>query len=632
MLKDLNDTQKDAVLSLDQPTLILAGAGSGKTRVITYKIAYLISININPENILAITFTNKAANEMKERAEKLTLDAKKSIISTFHSLGVKILRKEIKNFLDYKNNFSIIDSRDSLNIIKECLKELNFDDKTLPIKILSNKISFSKNKLILPKDYILNFNNDFKSRRIANIYELYQKKLMISNLLDYDDLITLPIKIFLENKDVLDKYKDKFKFILIDEYQDTNSAQYELIKLLVGDNKNIFVVGDDDQGIYSWRGADINNILNFENDFKNSRTIKLEQNYRSTQIILNAANSLIKNNINRKEKKLWTKQKDGEKIVFCRTENHINEAKFICETIQKNKFKNIFDYEDCAILYRNNFQSRSIEDEFVKKNIAYKIIGATKFYERLEIKDLLAYLKLVNNIDDNISFLRVINTPRRGIGESTINKIKNISYKNNSSYFSSLDDQEFDNSKKIIDFKNMIKDFILYSEKKSVYNLAKKIILDINFDNYLKKQEDYDSRIENINELLAKINEFENLEENICLNDFLEHISLLSDLDNYNEKNNLVTLMTIHSSKGLEFPCVFLTGLDQELFPGYKINEELEEERRLFYVGITRAKKKIYITSSESRFRNGEFINSEISCFLNEISNNLIDELSWLSI
>ena len=623
LLNDLNDKQAEAVEIIDRPLLILAGAGSGKTRVITYKISYLIENGVAPYNILALTFTNKAANEMKERAVKLNINAQNVWIGTFHSLCVRILRKEIDK-LGYKNNFNITDAKDNLNLIKNCLKELNLDEKFFVPKNIAAQISFNKNKMIGADEFFVKTHDDFRLNKVAEIYKLYQEKLKIDNLLDFDDLLFFTAKIFMDYDDVLEFYKNKFKYILVDEYQDTNAVQYFLIKLLAGESENICVVGDDDQSIYSWRGADINNILDFEKDFRNAKIIKLEQNYRSNQIILDAANGVIKNNLGRKSKNLWTEQKDGEKIIFYRASDYKLEAKFLAEQILNNKDK--FDLKNCAVLYRNNFLSRVIEDEFVKKNIAYRLIGATRFYDRMEIKDLIAYLKFINNPDDEISLLRIINTPRRGIGGKSLEKVMSFASQEKISLWEAL--KVFaDNNKNLGGFVEMINLFLDYKEKYSIYDLMQKIIFEIGYKEYLEKQEEYVSRIENIEEFLAKIIEFERGQESKkSLTEFLEQISLLSETDNYDKDENAVSLMTLHGSKGLEFDCVFIFGADDDIFPSnFKSDIELEEERRLFYVGITRAKKKLFISCADARLRNGQIINSKPSRFIDEIPSELID-------
>ena len=623
LLNDLNDKQAEAVEIIDRPLLILAGAGSGKTRVITYKISYLIENGVAPYNILALTFTNKAANEMKERAVKLNINAQNVWMGTFHSLCVRILRKEIDK-LGYKNNFNITDAKDNLNLIKNCLKELNLDEKFFVPKNIAAQISFNKNKMIGADEFFVKTHDDFRLNKVAEIYKLYQEKLKIDNLLDFDDLLFFMAKIFMDYDDVLEFYKNKFKYILVDEYQDTNAVQYFLIKLLAGESENICVVGDDDQSIYSWRGADINNILDFEKDFRNAKIIKLEQNYRSNQIILDAANGVIKNNLGRKSKNLWTEQKDGEKIIFYRASDYKLEAKFLAEQILNNKDK--FDLKNCAILYRNNFLSRVIEDEFVKKNIAYRLIGATRFYDRMEIKDLIAYLKFINNPDDEISLLRIINTPRRGIGGKSLEKAMSFASQEKISLWEAL--KIFaDNNKNFSGFVEMINLFLDYKEKYSIYDLMQKIIFEIGYKEYLEKQEEYVSRLENIEEFLAKIIEFERGQESKkSLTEFLEQISLLSETDNYDKDENAVSLMTLHGSKGLEFDCVFIFGADDDIFPSnFKSDIELEEERRLFYVGITRAKKKLFISCADARLRNGQIINSKPSRFIDEIPSELID-------
>ncbi len=626
LIKDLNDKQIEAVINIENPLLILAGAGSGKTRVITYKIAYLISNGFNPYNILALTFTNKAANEMKQRAIDFFPQAQNTWISTFHSLCVRILRSEIER-LGYSKNFTILDSKDSAALIKMCIKELDLDEKIFVVKNVASQISFNKNKLIMPDEFYRQCTDDFRLKKIADIYNLYQEKLKYDNLLDFDDIIGLTVELFKNCPDVLEQYQNRFKYILIDEYQDTNAAQYLLIKLLVGQSKNICVVGDDDQSIYSWRGADINNILDFEKDFPDAKIIKLEQNYRSTQIILDAANAVIKNNSSRKDKNLWTSQKDGPKIFFYHAYSYTDEAKFLVDTINKNI--NEYGYGGCAVLYRNNFQSRIIEDEFVKRNIPYKLVGATRFYERMEIKDLLAYLKFINNPDDDTSFSRIISAPRKGIGAKTLDKIYLLAAENKCSYWKIVSDENLVlgyNLKSVKLFTDMMNELINYSQSNSIHQLLEKVIADVNYTDYLKKFNEYFGRLDNIEEFMAKIIEFESCNEDCSLTNFLEQISLLSEADNYTDEENCVKLMTLHGAKGLEFDCVFIFGADEELFPGHlKSGIELEEERRLFYVGITRAKKQLYISSATFRLHNGLMLKSLPTEFIDEIPDDLLE-------
>jgi len=615
---DLNQEQHEAVMVLGQPLLIIAGAGSGKTRVITYKIAYLISQGIKASNILALTFTNKAAAEMKDRAMKLCHEARHSEISTFHALCAKILRSEIE-ILGYANNFSIINRNDSLDIIKSCLKELNLEED--PKKVLT-VISNSKGELIELEDFCKYLGDDFRAKKNSSIYELYQVKLKQENLLDFDDIIKLVVKIFKNHKEILAKYQARYKYILIDEYQDTNTAQYVLIKLLCGESDNICVVGDDDQSIYGWRGANIRNILDFEKEFNNTKIIKLEQNYRSSQFILDAANSVIQNNSNRKEKNLWSENKSPGQIVLFHGQYGAEGAEFITQEILDNL--DFLSYGNYAILYRNNFQSRVLEDKLIEKNIPYKIVGAIKFYERMEIKDLLAYLKLINNPNDEIAFTRAIGVPKRGVGTKTLDQLGDIARTENISKFNAI--PLMPNKKKLNGFYNLVTELINYKKNNnSIYDLLEKIICDIDYFEHLKKFVEYTGRVENIQELLAKIREFENSDlENKSLSVFLESISLMSDIDSFEQDNDSVNLMTVHAAKGLEFTCVFIFDALDEIIPGnFPDDNKLEEERRLFYVGMTRAKNKLYMTYSDYMFRNGKSEDSNRSRFISEIPNDL---------
>lgn len=621
MLKNLNNMQKEAVVTTDGPVLILAGAGSGKTKVLTTRIAYLINeCNINPRNILAITFTNKAANEMKERIEKMV--GKTNIqASTFHSFGVKLLRENYDR-LGYEKNFNIMDSEDSLTLVKKILKDLNIDPKTFSPYMIRNKISSNKNEFIMPDEYkkfVLSEEDDI----VYKVYKKYQEILEKNNSVDFDDLLILPIKLFYENKDVLERYQEQYKYILIDEYQDTNHAQYLIVKLLSSKYKNICVCGDNDQSIYGFRGANYKNILNFEKDYPNCKTIMLEQNYRSTKTILSAANSVIKNNEFRKDKNLWSDNSEGDKVTYYKAFDEIDEVFYVIRKIKELREKNI-PLTDIAILYRTNAQSRVFEQELLKVNIPFKIIGSFYFYSRKEIKDLLAYLRLIHNPNDDISLLRVINTPKRGIGAKTISTIEEIAREKNISMFDAI------TSGKELEFKNTI---IELQNKLNDLSLTEFIDVVLGKTNLKKSLEEEhtleaDIRIENLEEFKSVTKSFEERVGLISLEEFLLEVSLVSDIEEYKDDPNRITLMTVHSVKGLEYPYVFLTGLEEGMFPhrnSYGSKDEMEEERRLMYVAITRAKEKLYITSAKKRMIYGQEQASVQSRFISEIMEELID-------
>lgn len=635
-LNSLNNMQKEAVLKTEGPLLILAGAGSGKTRVLTYRIAYLIENGISPFNILAITFTNKAAKEMKERLDKLTELSKNIWVSTFHSTCVRILRRDIEK-LGYTNQFTIYDADDSEKLIKEICKQFKVNDDVITPKNILSEISRQKDKLITANTYYQNNSSDFKKKIIADIYIEYEKKLKENNSLDFDDLIFKTVQLFTTHSEILEKYQDRFHYIMVDEYQDTSTSQYSLIKLLASKHKNLCVVGDDDQSIYGWRGADINNILGFEKDFKGASVIKLEQNYRSTKIILSTANKVIENNFGRKEKSLWTENDDGELITFAKSNSDIEEAKYVTEKI-KEKCENLNSYKDFAILYRTNTLSRLLEEHLVKQSIPYRLYGGVNFYGRKEIKDILAYLKVLQNRYDDISLKRIINVPKRSIGNTTIEKVTQYSLEHNISFFETLKkSNEIDEfgrkSKNLAEFYNMIKSFIDYLETTTISNLIDIVIEKTGYIAELEKEgtEEAFSRIENLKEIKNKAIEFEQANENATLSDFLEEVSLVADLDSMEDEENVVTLMTLHSSKGLEFPIVFITGFEEGIFPSYRAltspnaNVEIEEERRLLYVGITRAKEELFITNSKSRLQNGKYMNNLTSSFFKELPKEFLN-------
>ena len=636
-LNTLNKEQLEAVKTVDGPLLILAGAGSGKTRVITYRIAHLIEIGVYPGNILAITFTNKAADEMKERVIELIGEEAKSMwISTFHSACVRILRANIEK-LGYNKNFVIYDSQEQEKLIDECLKELNFDNKLYKPREILSKIGSLKDTLTDEEDYYKKYADDFKNKVVARTFLLYQKKLKNSNALDFDDIINKTVKLFQTYPDVLNRYQRKFKYILVDEYQDTNRAQYELINLLAKGHKNLCVVGDDDQSIYGWRGADIRNILDFEKDYPSCKVIKLEQNYRCTKKILDAANYVIANNEQRKPKKLWTENKTGDNIKFYRAENERGEARFILDEI-KDLTSTDFKYKDVAILYRNNAMSRVLEEALITNNIPYKVIGGFRFYDRMEVKDIMAYLKVINNPLDNISVLRIVNVPKRGIGASTIDTIREYANQNEISIYSAiLESEKIDglNSRAL----NAVQKFISLMgslaaafEKMDVPELINEVIEKTGYVDELKKENTKESteRIENIQEFYSAALEFKEKSEDKSLSAFLEKLSLVSDQDSLDD-NGGITLMTLHSAKGLEFPIVFIAGCEDGIFPHYSARDdkdELEEERRLCYVGITRAKQKLYMTCAKQRMLFGRIMFNPISMFVDEIPETYVDDLS----
>lgn len=638
-IKGLNKQQQEAVLHGEGPLLILAGAGSGKTRVLTHRIAYLIKERkIKPENILAITFTNKASKEMKERIGNLIGELSDKIwVSTFHSACVRILRLNIER-LGYDKNFVIFDSADQKTLVVDCIKELNLNEKNFPYKSILHMIGKAKDELMFPDVYAKMYESDFKMKKISQIYELYQKKLRQNNALDFDDIIMLAVKLLMENEDVLEYYHRKFRYILVDEYQDTNNAQYALVSLLAKGSKNLCVVGDDDQSIYGWRGANIRNILDFEKEFKDTKVIKLEQNYRSTQTILEAANCVICNNNGRKNKKLWTDNEAGSQIKHCLSNNEREEAAFLAKEIKNIVETEEKDYKDFAVLYRTNAQSRVIEEVLIREGIPYRIFGGLKFYDRKEIKDIIAYLRVVQNPVDNIALKRIINVPKRGIGNTTVNVAESIAVKRDCSVFSIISNsKEIEDlkraSSKLETFVTMISKFRVFKDSMKVSELIEHVIDESGILKELRDENSIEAntRIENIKELISVAIEFENQNDDGTLEQFLEHISLVADIDNIDEEQNIVTLMTLHSAKGLEFPIVFMVGLEEGVFPGYRSlgeESELEEERRLCYVGITRAREKLYLTNTVSRTLFGNTTYNKVSRFIKEIPNNFIEEHS----
>ncbi len=635
LIEGLNDKQKEAVLATEGPCLIIAGAGSGKTKVLTHKIAYLIKEkNILPWNILAITFTNKAANEMKTRTETLLENTTNDIwIGTFHSICVRILRKFIDR-IGYDTSFIIFDTSDQKSLVKDCLKTLNIDDKLFTDRSVMYEISNAKNEMLEPGDYINRTYGDFRKETIGKVYELYQKRLKENNALDFDDIINLTIKILMQEPDVLEYYSNKFKYILVDEYQDTNKAQFTLITLLAATHGNITVVGDNDQGIYSFRGADISNILNFEKDFLGTKIIKLEQNYRCTKSILNVANAVIKNNPTKYKKELWTENEEGTLVTGYRADNEYDEARYVVNQIGHLKYQEKFNYSDFTVLYRMNAQSRSIEEILNREGIPYKIIGGLKFYERKEIKDAIAYLRLIHNQNDNMSLRRIINEPKRGIGKTSLDKVQELSEQIEKPMYEIIKSaSEYGLNRVYLNSREFVEQIESLIAKKDRMPVSELIKLTLNITGYMKALEnentiEAESRIENLEELLTVAMEFEKETAENTLAEFLEGITLASDSDEVDENQDKVTLMTLHSAKGLEFPVVFLVGMEEGIFPGYKsIQEEagLEEERRLCYVGMTRAKQRLFLTCSRTRTIFGSTSCNAISRFMKEIPKEMLE-------
>ena len=621
-LSGLNKEQLEAVKHINGPMLVLAGAGSGKTKVLTSRIAYLIENGVSVDNILAITFTNKAAKEMKEREIKLIgYDAKSIQISTFHSLGLKII-KENYSRLGYKSNFVILDSDDTLTVVKKIMKDLNLNPKFYNARDIRNKISSAKNELIGPDK----FSKVEFDQNIITVYEKYSKKLLINNSVDFDDLLTLPIKLFKEYPDILKYYQDKYKYVLIDEYQDTNEAQYIFSKMLCNNHKNIFVVGDNDQAIYAFRGANYKNILNFEKDYPDCKVILLEENYRSTQNILDAANSVIKHNKMRKDKNLWCNNDIGSKVKYIKVDSDKEECAYVSNKIKELHDNNI-SYEDIAILYRTNAQSRLIEEEMLKNGIPYRIVGSFYFYNRKEIKDLLCYLRLINNHDDDVSLLRVINSPKRGVGDKTIENITKIATEKGISLFEAIE------SGKELGFKNLILDMEKKCENLTLTEMVDVVLNDSGMKNEYTQDKSLESeiRLENLEEFKSITKGYEEEYGVISLTDFLNEVSLVSDISEHQDSNNKVSLMTIHSVKGLEFDNVFIVGMEEGIFPHYNsINEgtlaAIEEERRLCYVAITRAKKNLWMLNAKKRMLFGNTQLNMPSRFMDEIDSKYIEE------
>ena len=638
LLTGLNKEQQQAVQHTEGPLLILAGAGSGKTKVLTVRIAHLLAQGVNPYEILAITFTNKAAKEMKSRVEGLVGDVANRIwLSTFHSFCAKFLRYELDNFLGYNSNFTIYDTSDSQAVIKAALKALNLDDKYYPVGAMIGAISDAKNKLLFASDFRKQA-RDFYQQKVADVYEYYERELRKNNALDFDDLLLVAVKLLQSNEAVLDKYSKRFRYVMIDEYQDTNHAQYLLAKLLASHWKNIAVVGDADQSIYAWRGADIQNILDFEKDYPNCTSIKLEQNYRSTKIILDAANAVIENNEGRPKKNLWTDKTEGAKIQHFTAQSEHEEAAFIGDTIAKKHDIHGVPYGDMAILYRTNAQSRVLEEALIKRALPYTMVGGTKFYDRKEIKDVLAYLRVLYNPFDDLSLLRIINVPKRSIGATTVAKLQDYARANGTSLFMTLtqlhlvDTIKGKTKEKLEEFGILIFTLVAEMEDKTVLDILESILDRTRYLAQLEESTDPQdqARAENIGELLSVAKDFQDTNPTGTVEDFLEQVALVNDVDSFEQEESKVTLMTLHAAKGLEFTIVFLGGLEEGLFPHSRTlmnPEEIEEERRLAYVGITRAEKELYISNATTRTVFGRTSSYLPSRFIDEIPEELVDGL-----
>ncbi|WP_066071475.1 DNA helicase PcrA [Neobacillus soli] len=638
LLNGLNPEQQNAVKTTDGPLLLMAGAGSGKTRVLTHRIGYLIvEKRVNPYNILAITFTNKAAREMRERIKKMMGGAAEEIwISTFHSMCVRILRRDIDR-IGFNRNFTILDSTDQLSVVKGILKEKNIDPKKFDPRAIQGSISSAKNELIEPEEYKKTAGGYFESV-VADVFEEYQKRLRKNQALDFDDLIMMTIQLFKRVPEVLEYYQRKFQYIHVDEYQDTNKAQYMLVKFLAARFKNLCVVGDSDQSIYRWRGADIANILSFEKDYPNASVILLEQNYRSTKRILLAANKVIENNMNRKAKNLWTENAEGNKLVYYRADSEQGEAQFVAGKIKEVTRDGSRKLSDIAILYRTNAQSRVMEEVLLKSNIEYSIVGGTKFYDRKEIKDMLAYLRLISNPDDDISLQRVINVPKRGIGSTSVDKMADFAGMHDLSLYQALDSVELIGlspkiTKSTREFRDLIRNYTNMQEFLSVTELVEEVLEKTGYREMLKAEKSLEaqSRLENLEELLSVTKSFEESSEDKSLVAFLTDLALVADIDSLDddgEKADSITLMTLHSAKGLEFPVVFLIGMEEGVFPHSRSlmeEVEMEEERRLAYVGITRAEQSLFLTNAQMRTLYGRTNMNPASRFISEIPEDLIE-------
>lgn len=641
LFQGLNKEQAEAVSTINGPMLILAGAGSGKTKVLTCRVAYLLQQGVRPYRILAITFTNKAAAEMRERVDKMAGPAAKDVwLFTFHAFCARILRFDIDKLGDYSNNFAIYDTTDTKNLIKQILKEMNLDEKRFPPASIISQISNAKNKLQTPEAYWREA-SDFFSQQVAKIYVAYQEKLRANNAVDFDDLLLLTLQLLQSNAEVREKYQNKFDYLMVDEYQDTNHAQYLLTKVLAGKHKNICVVGDADQSIYGWRGADIQNILDFEKDYPDAKLVKLEQNYRSTEVILDAANAVIKNNSGRKPKNLWTDKGTGTKITYFRAIDERDEARFVIEQMQELQTKENAKLGDMAVLYRTNTQSRVFEEMLIKSGISYSIVGGTKFYERKEIKDIISYMRLIYNPNDSLSLLRVINVPRRGIGDATLGRLQAYASENNETLFNVISNASVvpGLSSRFVGKLDELA-AVLFELMGDATDLpVKQFITNVmNKTGYLEELENSrsaqdQSRIENLKELLSVAEDFEDKarrnNEEPTLENFLADVALVADIDDADLEDDSVTLMTLHSAKGLEFPTVFLVGMEEGIFPHARTlldENEIEEERRLCYVGITRAEKHLYLSNARMRMIFGHTVSYPPSRFLDEVPFALKEE------
>lgn len=635
--RGLNDKQAEAVRTVEGPLLILAGAGSGKTKALTCRIAHMLKEGISPYSILAITFTNKAAKEMKERVAGLVGPiAEKMWISTFHSFGARFLRREIDIYAPYTSQFTIYDAQDAQQVVKNIIRELNLDDKRFPAQNIQARISGAKNSLQTAKEYAESIDfTDVYARQVAEVYTRYEKILKDNNALDFDDLLLVPVLILQSYPDLRRKYQERFRYIMIDEYQDTNHAQYLLTKYLVGQDQNLCVVGDVDQSIYSWRGADIQNIIDFQADYPQAKILKLEQNYRSTKNILEAANQVILNNMNRPGKNLWTEEEHGDKIYCYEAFTELDEAKFIADEIAELQNKGM-NAGDTAILYRTNAQSRAIEEALIRAGIAYTMVGGTRFYDRREIKDLLAYLRVLQNPRDNVSLLRIINVPKRGIGATTVTRLENLATEHQMSIFEVLMTSEVlaelsgTAKQRLADFAMLMMEIMTEMNQLTIAQLLELVLEKTEMLDMLRRESDpkAESRIENIGELISVAKNFADENPDGNLQDFLEQVALVNDVDQYENEEQKVTLMTLHSAKGLEFPVVFLAGMDEGLFPharAFLDANEMEEERRLCYVGITRAERILYLTHAKTRTVFGKTNPYMPSRFIAEIPDELCE-------
>ncbi len=637
ILKSLNDNQREAVECIKNSQIIVAGAGSGKTKVLTHKIAYLIEKGYEPSSILALTFTNKAANEMKERIKKLIGKKADGVwMGTFHSVFAKILRVNAEK-LGYKPNFSIYDRDDSVALVSHVMQELDISTDLFTPNNAQHRISNMKNHMVTPDEFRTNFADSSLDEKFADVYELYNKRLFENNAMDFDDLLLKPIELFNKNPKIAARYRGQFRYILVDEYQDTNRAQYELVRMLTSQRIKVCVVGDDAQSIYGWRGADISNMLDFQKDFSNAKMFKLEQNYRSTANILKGANSVIEKNKNQIEKNLWTEQEEGDKITVIRCSDEKDEAFQIAKNIKKEVQKRKISLNDIAILYRTNSQSRALEDALRREKLPYQIVGGVEFYRRKEVKDILAYLRVLANQNDEESLLRIMNFPQRGIGNTSVEKMLAFSRKLNISFFDTMArifeviEVKERIQKNVKQFKLLLNKYIELKDKLSLYELTSALVDELGVLRIYKEENSKDSlaRYQNVQELLNAIQDFTKTNKGATIDDFLAEVSLVSGIDQMKEEANFVTLMTIHSAKGLEFPVVFLSGLEEDLFPinrKFDSDADIEEERRLFYVAFTRAKEKLYLTYARSRYRFGEVAYQDRSRFIDEVDPEVLEE------